>query len=145
MSIQSNINAALGTLEGLIMRSTQEPAAKPTAEKQPTAAPSAEESITAEIPKETTAEAESAENEPSDAPQDQVAGIIMNGNRVAGAIAAGRLAAARQARIDTTRAPKERLAEIRKISRESKAELRGVKHQERIVRHELEKAKGGSE
>ena len=151
MSIQSNINTALGTLEGLIMRGTKpseeikpkDPTTK-TPETPPEASPAAPEPTPAEVPKETTSEAENAKNEPSGASESQVADIIISGNRVAGAIAAGRLAAARQARIDTARAPRDRLAEIRKISRESKAEMRGIKHQERIVRHELEKAKGGN-
>lgn len=159
MSIQSNINAALGTVEGIVLNAENRAQKREKAEqkeletmakllksdkKRAAASPAASDSTPTGTSEETTAEAENAKNEPSGASESQVADIIISGNRVAGAIAAGRLAAARQARIDTARAPRDRLAEIRKISRESKAEMRGIKHQERIVRHELEKAKGGN-
>lgn len=151
MSIQANINAALGTVEGLILRAQKEDKElKPKAEpgtagtvKQPTASPDEQlPAFEAPASEQPTGD-ENAKMGHSDASEDRVAEIMIKGNEVAGAIAAGRLAAARQIRMNTIQASRDRLAQLRQLKKESRTELRGVKHQERIVRHEIEKAQKG--
>ncbi|MBO4795575.1 MAG: hypothetical protein J5547_05770 [Clostridia bacterium] len=142
MSIQASINAALGSIEGAIMTGAQPSGAAPAA-KQPTATPSAEPSKKKPEGMETTAEAQNANLGHSGASADQVAGVILRGQDVAGAMANGRLAAALQIRRDTTRAAQDRLTQLREMKAAARNEVRGVKHQERILRRESEKKGGG--
>jgi hypothetical protein len=140
MSIQSSINAALGTIEMTMLRTG-------LLGKDQKKTPEGETPTTGEQPK--APEAPAQEQQPAPEPQAEptpsasAADIITNGNMTAGAIASGRVQA-KQMQIQKAKGTSaDRLKELQQRKAAARKDIRKVKSEERQIRRQLEKEGGG--